>query len=69
MAPRSLLRRMDAPLITALVLEPTHAIIASVVVVALVIIAWKFLKFAFKIALVIAAAVALFFLLRWGGIL
>jgi hypothetical protein len=55
--------------ILAAVLGQTQAIIAAVVVVALVLIAWKFLKFAFRIALVIAAAIAIFLLLKWAGVL
>lgn len=60
---------MDPILVPAVVLTQTQAIIAAVLVVLAVILAWKFLKLAFKIALVIAAAVALFFLLRLAGIL
>ena len=55
------------PAVVAVVLSQTQAIIAAILVVVVVIIAWKFLKFAFRIALVVAAAVALFFLLRWAG--
>lgn len=50
-------------------LGTTSAIIAAIVVVVVVILAWKFLKFAFKIALLVAAAVAIFFLLRFAGVL
>lgn len=57
------------PLAPAVVLSQTQAIIAAVLVVLVVIIAWKFLKLAFKIAIVVAAAVVLFFVLRFAGIL
>ncbi len=61
---------MDAlPLAPAVVLTPTQAIIAAILVVVVVIIAWKFLKFAFRIALIVAAAVVLFFVLRWANVL
>lgn len=57
------------PLLLGIVLTQTQAIIASVVVLLVVLIAWKFLKLAFKIALIVAAAVAIYFALRWAGIL
>lgn len=61
---------MDAlPLVPAIVLSQTQAIIAAILVIVVVVIAWKFLKFAFRIALVVAAAVVLFFVLKWAGIL
>lgn len=61
---------MELPLpILAVVLTQTQAILAAIGVVLVVILAWKFLKFAFRIALVIAAAVALFLVLRWAGVL
>lgn len=61
---------MDAlPLVPAVVLSQTQAIIAAILVVVVVIIAWKFLKFAFRIALIVAAAVVLFFVLRWANVL
>lgn len=61
---------MDASLLApAVVLTPTQAIIASILVVVAVILAWKFLKFAFRIALVVGAAVVLFFVLRWADLL
>ena len=44
-------------------------IIAAVGVVLAVIIAWKFLKMMFKIGIVVAAAVLLYFLLRNAGYL
>lgn len=53
----------------AIVLTQTQAIIASIVVVLVVLIAWKFLKLAFRIALVIAAAVVIFLALRWANVL
>lgn len=66
--PASLLPLLAAlPLFLAVVLEGWQAIAAAVAVVVVVIIAWKFLKFAFRIALIIAAAIALFFVLRWAG--
>jgi hypothetical protein len=61
---------MDAlPPALAVVLSPTQAAIAAILVVVVVIIAWKFLKFAFRIALIVAAAVVLFFVLRSAGVL
>jgi hypothetical protein len=61
---------MDAlPLVPAIVLSQTQAIIAAILVVVAVIIAWKFLKFAFRIALIVAAAVVLFFVLRAANVL
>lgn len=61
---------MELPLpILAVVLTQTQAILAAIGVVLVVILAWKFLKFAFRIALVITAAVALFLVLRWAGVL
>lgn len=60
---------LPIPLLLGIVLTQTQAIIASIVVILIVIIAWKFLKLAFKIALVVAAAVAIFLALRWAGIL
>lgn len=39
----------------------------AVAVVVAVILAWKFLKFAFKIGVIIAAAVLIFFIARWAG--
>lgn len=50
-------------------LTPTQAIAASVVIVIGVIVAWKFLKFAFKIGLLLVAAIGIFFALRWAGFL
>lgn len=44
-------------------------IVAALGVVVAVIIAWKFLKFMFKIGLIVAAAVLLFFLLRNAGVI
>lgn len=49
-------------------LSQRNAIIASIIVVILVVIAWKFLKFAFKIGLVILAAVLIFLALKNAGI-
>lgn len=56
-------------LVLGVVLTQTQAIIASIVVVVIVLLAWKFLKLAFKVALILVAAVAIFFALRWAGIL
>lgn len=57
------------PVVLGVVLEGWQAIAAAVAVVVVVIIAWKFLKFAFRIALIIAAAVAIYFLLKWANVL
>lgn len=57
------------PLVLGVVLSQTQAIFAAIAVVVVVILAWKFLKFAFRIALIVAAAIAIFFVLRWAGIL
>lgn len=51
------------------VLSSTMAIVAAIAVVIGVIILWKFLKFAFKIAVLVGAAVLLYFLLNWAGVL
>ena len=51
------------------VLEGTWAIVAAIAVVIVVLLLWKFLKFAFKIGVLVAAAVLLFFILRWAGVL
>ena len=56
------------PLVIAAMTQ-RNAIIASVILVLIVIIAWKFLKVAFKIALVIAVAIGIFLVLKWAGIL
>lgn len=75
MHPRSLLTPVAAslapflPPLLAIVLTQTQAIIASVIVILVVLLAWKFLKLAFKIALVVGAAVAIYFALKWAGIL
>ena len=63
----ALLPLMDP--VVGIVMTQRNAIIAAIVVVLIVIIAWKFLKLAFKIALVVAAAVAIFLFLKWAGIL
>lgn len=61
---------MEPPLpVLAAVLETPWAIAAAVAVVIVVILAWKFLKFAFRIALIVAAAVAIYFVLKWSGVL
>ena len=51
------------------VLEGTWAIVAAIAVVVVVLLLWKFLKFAFKIAVLVAAAILLYFILRWAGVL
>jgi hypothetical protein len=51
------------------VLDTTWAIVAAIAVVVGVLILWKFLKFAFKIAVLVAAAVLLYFILAWAGVL
>lgn len=51
------------------VLSGTTAIVAAIGVVIVVLLLWKFLKFAFKIAVVVAAAIVLFFILRGAGVL
>lgn len=53
----------------AVTLSRNQAIVASVVVILVVIIAWKFLKLAFKIALVVVAAILIYLALQWAGIL
>ena len=61
---------MDA-LLTPIViaaLSRTQAIWAAVGLVLVVIIAWKFLKLAFKIALIVAVAVGIYFALRSAGV-
>jgi hypothetical protein len=39
----------------------------AIAVIVAVILAWKFLKFAFKIGVIIAAAVLIFFIARWAA--
>ncbi|HWH09335.1 MAG TPA: hypothetical protein VNX21_09050 [Candidatus Thermoplasmatota archaeon] len=51
------------------VLSGTMAVVAAVAVVIVVLLLWKFLKFAFKIAVLVAAAVLLYLILRWAGVL
>ena len=51
------------------VLSPTMAIVAAIGVVLVVIIAWKFLKLAFRIALIVAAAAVVYFVLKNAGVL
>lgn len=63
-----LLTLLASPLL-AVVLGRTQAIVAAILVVVIVVIAWKFLKFAFRLALIVAAAVAIFLVLRWAGVL
>lgn len=53
----------------AVTLSRNQAIVASILVVLAVLIAWKFLKLAFKIALVVVAAILIFLALRWASIL
>ena len=63
-----LLALLGSPLL-AIVLERTPAIVAAVLVVVIVLVAWKFLKFAFKIALVVVAAVLIFLALQAAGVI
>ncbi|GEM_PF-3746264 len=50
------------------VLSRTQAIVAAVIVVVLVLLAWKFLKFAFKVAIIVAAAVLIYLAIHAAGI-
>lgn len=52
-----------------MVLSRNQAIVASVIVILVVLIAWKFLKLAFRIALVVVAAIAIYFALNRAGVL
>ena len=49
------------------VLSGTMAIVAAIVVVVLVILAWKFVKFAFRIAILVAAAAVVYFIAKSAG--
>lgn len=60
---------LPLPLVLGIVLTKTQAIIASVVLILVILLAWKFLKLAFKIALVAIVAIGIYFALRWAGIL
>lgn len=51
------------------VLSPTMAAVAAIAVVIGVILLWKFLKFAFKIAVLVGAAVLLYVILKNAGVL
>ena len=51
------------------VLAGPGAIIAAIAVVIGIILLWKVLKFAFKLALIVAAAALLYFGLKWSGVL
>ena len=53
----------------AVVLTKTQAIWAAIAVVVIVILAWKFLKFAFKIGILVVAAVLLYLALHAAGII
>lgn len=57
------------PLPVVLAALSTMQIVVLVLVVLAVIIAWKFLKLAFRIALVVGAAVVIFLVLRNAGYL
>lgn len=50
-------------------MSPRNALIAAVLVVLLVLIIWKFVKVAFKIALVVGVAVLIYLGLNQAGIL
>lgn len=56
------------PLVLAALAPTTSLIVAAIVVIALILI-WKFVKFAFKIALVVGLAVGAYLLLGHFGIL
>lgn len=53
----------------AMVLSTTNAIIAAVIVVVILFLVWKFVKFAFKIALVVGVAILLYIVLNKLGVL
>jgi len=50
-------------------MEPRNALIAAIVVVLLVLIIWKFVKVAFKIALVVGIAILIFLGLNAAGVI
>jgi hypothetical protein len=53
----------------AFVLEPFWAAILAAIIVVGVILVWKFLKFAFRVAVIAVAIFLLFWLLRFAEIL
>ena len=53
----------------SVVMNSTWAIVAAIGIILVIIIAWKFLKLAFKIAMLVVAAVLIYMLLRWAGVL
>lgn len=55
--------------VLALVLSQTAALVVSAVVVLAVILLWKMLKLAFRIALIAAAGFAVYLALRYAGVL
>lgn len=59
---------MDVPIVLA-ALGKGPAILAAVAVVVAVILLWKLVKFAFRLALIGAAAVVIFFLLKQSNLL
>lgn len=59
---------MELLAFTAPVLSRTQAIVAAIIVVVLVLIAWKFLKFAFKVAIIVVAAVLIYLAIHAAGI-
>ena len=58
---------LDVPLVLAAL--STMQIVVLVLVVLAIIILWKFVKLAFRIALIVAAAVVIFLVLRNAGYL
>ncbi len=58
---------LDVPLVLAAL--STMQIVVLVLVVLAIVIAWKFVKMAFRIALIVGAAVVIFLVLRNAGYL
>lgn len=48
------------PLLAGLVLGPTQAIAAAIIVIVIVFLVWKFVKAAFKIALIVGLAILIY---------
>ena len=57
------------PLLALAPMSPRNALIAAVLVVILVVIAWKFIKGAFKIAIVVGIAILIYLGLNQAGII
>jgi hypothetical protein len=57
------------PLLALAPMSPRNALIAAILVVVLVIIIWKFIKGAFKIAIVVGVAVLIYLGLNQAGII